>query len=85
METTHKTSNKTQDHKIIRNWATERNGKPAMIDTEGEGGILRIKFDTKETELKDISWEKFFEIFDRENLTFLYDAEEGNRFNKFIH
>lgn len=85
METSQKTSNKTQDHEIIKNWAEARNGKPALIETDGNsGGILKIRFDDDEQELKGISWNEFFDIFDRENLTFLYDPEEDNRFNKFI-
>lgn len=83
------TSNRTKDHETIRSWASERNGKPTLVETNGSSsneneGILRIKFDDKEEDLKEISWNDFFRIFDKEKLTFLYDTDKENRFNKFI-
>lgn len=52
-------------------------GKPALVkSTENSGkgkGILRINFPGyAEENLDDISWEEFFEIFDKNDLQFLY-------------
>ena len=78
----------TTDHNEIRKWAEARKGHPAMVDTKGEGGILRIDFGTPEDSLKQIEWEEFFEIFDKNKLAFLYQdkTKDGgeSRFNKFV-
>jgi hypothetical protein len=83
------TSEQTTDHRTIQRWAEERNGHPAVVRTEGEGGVLRIDFDEAEDGLEAISWEEFFEIFDNSKLSFLYQdktAEGGtSRFNKFVN
>ena len=77
----------TTDHDTIRKWAERRDGHPAMVDTKGEGGILRIDFGEPNESLKRISWDEFFEIFENNNLTFLYQEKtQGgtSRFNKFV-
>ena len=82
------TSNTTRDHDTIREWAEARDGHPAMVDTEGEGGILRIDFGDEEEGLTRISWDEFFEIFDENDLHFLYQDKtasgDTSRFNKFV-
>lgn len=81
-------SDQTTDHETIRKWAESRNGHPAVIRTEGEGGVLRIDFDESEEGLEPISWEEFFEIFDKNRLSFLYQDKTSDggtsRFNKFV-
>ena len=78
----------TTDHEQIRQWAEARGGHPALIRTGGEGGILRIDFGEPEEELEEVSWDEFFEVFDENNLAFLYQDESmggrESRFNKFI-
>jgi hypothetical protein len=83
----------TTDHKKIRKWVEERNGKPSsVIDTEGKNdpGLLRIDYPGRKgkTSLKEISWEDFFEKFEEKNLAMLYqDKTAGggtSRFSKFI-
>ncbi len=32
----------TRDHDEIRQWVEDRNGRPAMVETGSEGGLLRI-------------------------------------------
>lgn len=82
-------SKKTQDHNTIQKWVEERHGKPALVkntrNSSDDGGVLRIKFDKSTEELKPISWDEFFKIFDEREVTFLYDADEGSTFNKFIY
>lgn len=77
----------TTDHKVIREWAEARGGRPAKIATGGTGGILRLDFGEKDEALEEIGWEEFFEIFDSNKLAFLHQDEkdEGiSRFNKFV-
>jgi len=82
---------RTRNHDAIRKWAEERGGHPAVVEgTEDKregAGILRIKFDEQEENLRDIEWDEFFETFDERDLTFLYQNEvEGkpSRFFKFV-
>ena len=82
-------SNTTTKHDEIRKWAEARDGHPAMVDTKGKGGILRIEFGEPEDNLKEISWDEFFKIFDENKLAFLYQDETADggksRFNKFVN
>jgi hypothetical protein len=80
---------KTTDHDIIREWAEQRGGRPAVIRTgDGSGGVLRLDFGEKEDALEEIGWEEFFSIFDEADIAFLHQEETGsgalNRFFKFI-
>jgi hypothetical protein len=86
-------SKTTTDHDEIRRWAEERGGRPATVEgTEGGGedaGVLRIDFPGGEgPRLTEISWEEFFDKFDRENLAFLYQEQvksgEESRFFKLV-
>lgn len=85
-------SKTTTSHNEIKEWVEKRGGKPAIIkgteDSEG-GGLLRINFPGyKEENLKEISWDQFFEVFDDRNLKFLYQEETADggesRFFKLI-
>ncbi|WP_331376634.1 hypothetical protein [Sinorhizobium chiapasense] len=82
-------SSTTIDHDTIRNWAEARDGQPARVKGATDGGVLRIDFGTPEDTLEKISWEEFFEIFEKNNLAFLHQdlTEDGqtSRFCKFIH
>lgn len=81
-------SKTTTDHEQIRKWAESRDGHPARVKGQGEGGILRIDFGEPEESLEPIDWDTFFEIFDDNKLAFLYQekTESGgtSRFNKFV-
>jgi hypothetical protein len=78
----------TTNHDEIRKWAEARGGKPSRVRNGGNGGILRIDFGEPEDELEEIGWDKFFEIFDENDLAFLYQdkTKEGgtSRFNKLV-
>jgi hypothetical protein len=86
-------SKSTTDHETIRRWVEERNGKPSAVKAtkeESETGILRIDFpgySGKDT-LEEISWDEFFNKFDKANLAFLYQdrlsSGEESRFFKFV-
>jgi hypothetical protein len=78
----------TTDHDQIRKWAEARDGHPARVKGQGEGGLLRIDFGEPNESLERISWEDFFEVFDENELAFLYQekTKDGtSRFNKFIN
>lgn len=83
----------TTDHKKIKKWVEERNGRPAsVIDTEGKNdpGLLRIDYPGRKGKdsLQEISWEAFFEKFEEKNLAMLYQDQTArggtSRFSKFI-
>ena len=82
---------KTTNHDTIKAWVEERGGRPAKVETndDANGGILRIDFAGGDDEKLDhISWGEFFEIFDENDLAFMYQDEtakgEASRFNKFV-
>lgn len=76
----------TRNHTTIRKWAESHKGTPAVVDSNKKGeGILRIKFSDDSENLKEISWDEFFNLFDEHELTFLYQDEKNSRFNKFVY
>lgn len=88
---------KTTDHDQIRKWVEKRGGRPARVaatapghdsSKKGSGGILRIDFQEPDDALEEISWEEFFDTFERNDLAFLYQdkVESGkeSRFFKFV-
>jgi hypothetical protein len=72
------------NHDEIRKWAEQHGGRPAKVDTEGEGGILRLDFQEKDEKLTEISWDEFFTIFDERKLALLLPEGQKSRFNKFV-
>lgn len=83
----------TTDHNKIREWAEERNGRPATVKgthKKEEAGILRIDFPgySGGDSLEEISWDDFFEKFDQQQLKFLYQEKssdgEASHFCKFV-
>ena len=86
-------ANQTHDHQIIKKWAEERNGVPARVagtEANGDEGILRIHFPefSKSDDLEQISWEDFFDDFEKDKLDFLYQDKKANgdmsTFHKFV-
>jgi hypothetical protein len=72
------------DHDEIRKWAEKHGGRPSKVDTNGEGGILRLDFQDQDENLTEISWDEFFEIFEESKLALLLSSEGESRFNKFV-
>ena len=75
-------SRSTTNHEEIRAWVQERGGHPARVKgTE----VLRIDYFSS---LEEISWQEFFEAFDKNKLAFLYqdrlESGELSRFSKLI-
>jgi hypothetical protein len=83
----------TTDHEEIRRWVEERGGHPAEVESterDGDVGIIRIDFPgySGEGTLKPISWEEWFDKFDRSNLAFTYQETtargQKSNFNKLV-
>ncbi len=83
------TSDTTTDHQKIRDWVEARGGHPARVKSTGTGGILRIDFEPSDNDLERISWDEFFETFEKSGLAFVHQdqAADGaaSRFNKFVN
>ena len=86
-------AHQTRNHEEIRRWVEERGGHPATVARTEHGdqaGVLRIDFPgySGAGTLQPISWDEFFDKFDRNNLEFLYQdataAGEPSRFNKLV-
>ena len=87
------TSHTTTNHNEIRRWVTERGGHPARVKGTEKGkssGVLRIDYPgfSGEERLEEISWEEFFDGFEKNKLAFLYQEKtsdgELSRFSKLI-
>jgi hypothetical protein len=86
------TSKTTTNHEEIKRWVSDRGGHPAMVKAteRGGSGLLRIDYPgySGEDTLEEISWDEFFEIFDENELAFLYQdkTQDGkkSRFSKFV-
>ena len=79
----------TTKHDEIQKWIEDRGGFPATVkatEKNGNPGILRVDYPgfSGENRLERITWEEFFEAFDKNNLAFLYQDDEDSRFSKFI-
>jgi hypothetical protein len=84
-------SKTTTDHKEIKSWVEARGGRPARVRGTGGGddiGLLRIDFGDPDPSLEEISWDEFFEEFEKNKLAFLYQEKttdgQESRFFKFI-
>ena len=85
-------SKTTTNHEEIQRWVEERGGRPAIVKRTEKGGsaLLRIDYPgfSGEDTLEEIEWDEFFEIFDENNLAFLYQEETADggqsRFSKFV-
>ena len=83
----------TTVHEEIRRWVEARGGQPAQVKgTQRRGSaLLRIDYPgfSGEDTLEPIEWDEFFEIFDENNLAFLYQEKTADggqsRFSKFIN
>ena len=76
------------DHNDIKDFATRTGGKPSVVsDTKGSSGPGLLRFDHgRDNEgLEEISWDRFFEIFEEQELGLMLDTSGDNpNFNKFV-
>ena len=76
----------TRDHVIIRQWAERRQAEPATgeatasgtatVDVHDGGAGVRFNFPGV-GRFRPISWEEWFENFDRHAVTFVYEEDEA--------
>jgi hypothetical protein len=79
----------TTDHETVREWAESKGGKPAAVDRTHQGGdvgIIRIMFPnarhSEHESLVEISWDEFFDEFEKRNLALVYD--DKSMFKKIV-
>ena len=77
------TSHTTTDHKQIQKWVDERGGHPARVkgtESKNSPGLLRIDYPgfSGEDSLEEISWEEFFDAFEKNGLAFLYQEKTAD-------
>jgi hypothetical protein len=86
-------SHTTTDHREIRRWVESRDGRPAHVRGTGSGGdpgVLRIDFPggAGGEDLEGVTWDEWFDKFDREELGFLYQERKADgspsTFNKLV-
>jgi|AntAceMinimDraft_4_1070372.scaffolds.fasta_scaffold79991_2 hypothetical protein len=75
--------NQTTNVRVMEKWIKKRKGFPAIV--KGTPNLLRVKFDTLENDLEEITWAKFFKTFKDNKLLFLYEDDDTSRFCKFIY
>lgn len=71
----------TTDHDAIRCWAEQRGAKPVQVarSVDGDPGTVRLEFPgSRDNSLREISWEEWFQKFDRSKLAFLYQEQTAN-------
>ena len=87
------TSHTTTDHKKIQKWVEERGGHPARVkgtESKNSAGLLRIDYPgfSGEDSLEEISWQEFFDSFEKNGLAFLYQDKTADgkvsRFSKLV-
>ncbi len=77
----------TTNHQEIKRWVESKGGHPARVKTtgrKGDPGILRIDFPgfSGEDTLVEMSWDDWFEAFDKNKLAFIYQPR--TRFSKLV-
>jgi hypothetical protein len=74
----------TRSHEVIRAWARRRHANPATVRSRKseQPRVLRFDFDAQGEEpnprLKPISWDAFFEVFDKRELVMLFQERLKN-------
>jgi hypothetical protein len=63
----------TADHAEIRRWVEEHGGHPGLVSAGDGRDRLAVGFDPGAC--RPVSWEEFFERFDRESLAFAYEPD----------
>jgi len=74
----------TRDHDVIRRWAAQRQAQPATgeatasgpatADIQDGGAGIRFNFPGF-GRLRPITWDEWFDNFERHQLTFVYEAQ----------
>ncbi len=77
----------TRDHDVIKRWASKRQAEPATgeatttgpatIDVKDGGAGIRFNFPGASL-FRPISWEEWFENFDRHQVVFVFENDTGD-------
>ena len=90
MARTSASSRPLTDHNEIRRWAEDRGAHPACVRGTGDNndiGMIRLDFPgySGEGKLEEISWDEWYQKFQENNLTFLYqDRTKDGRESRFF-
>lgn len=72
----------TANHDVIRRWVEQRGGQPATVPGTEHGdhlGVLRVDFpDYGGKDLRHVSWDEWFDTFDKRRLNFLYQEQRSD-------
>ena len=63
----------TADHAEIRRWVEQHGGHPGLV--EAADGRERLAVAFNRDDCRRVSWDEFFERFDRESLAFAYNPD----------
>jgi hypothetical protein len=79
----------TTNHQVIKEWAEARGATPATVEGTEHGdhlGVLRFDFDRNREDLRQVSWDEWFDTFDARRLNFIYQEEttDGRQSNFFL-
>ena len=75
----------TADHAEIRRWVEQHGGHPGLVEAADGRERLAVAFDSDDC--RRVSWDEFFERFDRESLAFAYNPDtngEGRSSAKLV-
>src|SRR3954451_25053783 len=84
----------TRDHAEIRRWAARHKAEPATGEATASGPAVRnvndmgagIRFNFPGfAPLRPITWEEWFDNFDRHDLVFIYEEEDANQVAERAH
>jgi len=85
---------RTRDHAEIRRWAALHQAEPATGEATASGPAVRdvndlgagIRFNFPGfAPLRPITWEEWFDNFDRHDLVFIYEEEDANQVAERAH
>lgn len=67
----------TAEHALVRKLIEDRKGYPAHLESsesQGDSGLLQVGLTNEDEQenLKELSWEQFFEEFEEKDLAFAY-------------
>jgi hypothetical protein len=83
----------SRDHDVIRRWAARHNAEPATGEATASGpatihvtdGGVGIRFNfPAAARFRAITWDEWFDHFDRYRLTFVYEEEVAERAEPFL-
>jgi len=82
----------TRDHDVIKQWAERHSAQPATgeatatgpatVQVNDGGAGIRFNFPSA-ARFRAITWDEWFENFDRHGLTFVYEEEVADRAYEF--